>query len=64
MAKRLVDIEEEALEAARAHLRTATIKDTVNEALRQAAGARRASVKKALDFLAAAKPADRNDAWR
>lgn len=37
MAKRLVDIDEKALAAARAELGTRTLKDTVNEALRRVA---------------------------
>ena len=40
MAKHLVDIDEEALGAARAELGTRTIRDTVNEALSRAAGKR------------------------
>lgn len=64
MSKRLVDIDDTALEAAQAELGTATIKATVNEALRLA-GARRAEiVHEALGRLAAAAPFDRVDAWR
>jgi Arc/MetJ family transcription regulator len=36
VAKHLIDLDEEALNAARAELGTATIKDTVNEALQRA----------------------------
>lgn len=64
MAKHLVDIEEEALRAARAELRTSTIKDTVNQALRRAAEHRDAAVVTSLDVLAKAELADRTEAWR
>jgi Arc/MetJ family transcription regulator len=64
MAKRLVDIDEKALAAARAELGTKTLKDTVNEALRRAAPARDRRVAKALDTLAKAKLRDRAAAWR
>lgn len=64
MSKHLVDIDEAALSAARAELGTATIKDTVNEALRVAAAGRDPRVVKALDVLAAADLADRSEAWR
>lgn len=64
MGKHLVDIDERALSAARAELGTATIKDTVNEALRAAASSRDPRVVEALDVLAKAELADRDDAWR
>lgn len=64
MGKHLVDIDEEALSAARAELRTDTIKDTVNEALRGAAVGRNPRVVKALDVLASADLTDRDQAWR
>lgn len=64
MAKHLVDLDEDALGAARAELRTATIKDTVNEALRRASDQRRPRVATALETLAAAELSDRADAWR
>jgi Arc/MetJ family transcription regulator len=64
VAKHLVDIDDEALHAARAELGTATIKDTVNQALRRAGNARPAAVKRALDTLAAAGLDERDDAWR
>ena len=64
MTKHLVDIDDEALAAARAELGTRTIKDTVNEALRRASGRRDARVRRALDVLATAGLADRSDAWR
>jgi Arc/MetJ family transcription regulator len=64
MTKHLVDIDEQALSAARAELGTDTIKDTVNEALRLAAIDRDPRVVKALDLLAGADLADRSGAWR
>lgn len=64
MVKRLVDIDDEALEAARAHLGTATIKDTVNHALRQAAGVRAEAVRRSLDVLARAELEPREHSWR
>jgi Arc/MetJ family transcription regulator len=62
MAKHLVDLDEDALCAARAELGTTTIKDTVNEALYRATNERRERVRKALDVLAAASIGDREDA--
>ncbi|MGI8730180.1 MAG: hypothetical protein ACR2LK_09365 [Solirubrobacteraceae bacterium] len=64
MSKHLVDLDEDALCQARAELDTATIKDTVNEALRSAGKQRRARVAAALDTLAEAELDDRADAWR
>lgn len=64
MAKHLVDLDEEALGAARAELGTRTIKDTVNEALRRATAERRRRVAESLDVLADADLDDRADAWR
>jgi Arc/MetJ family transcription regulator len=64
MAKHLVDIDEEALGAARAELGTNTIRDTVNEALCRAGGKRPAEVKRSLDRLARLDFDDRDDAWR
>jgi Arc/MetJ family transcription regulator len=64
MAKHLVDLDEETLEAARAELGTTTIKDTVNEALRRASYRREHRVAAALDVLASARLDDRADAWR
>ena len=64
MAKRLVDIDEKTLAAARAELRTKTLKDTVNEALRRAAPRRSRRVARALDTLAKAKLRDRSTSWR
>jgi Arc/MetJ family transcription regulator len=59
----LVDLDEETLAAARAELGTATIKDTVNEALRRASSKRDRRVAASLDTLAGAHLDDRADAW-
>jgi Arc/MetJ family transcription regulator len=64
MAKRLVDIDETALRAAQQKLGAATIKETVNRALRLASGEHQLAVKKRLDALASAELAPREDAWR
>ncbi len=64
MAKHLIDLDENALGAARAELGTTTIKDTVNEALRRATPLRERQVAAALDVLADARLDDRSDAWR
>jgi Arc/MetJ family transcription regulator len=64
VTKRLIDVDDDALDAARARLGTRTIKDTVNEALRMAAEERRAQLDQALSVLAAADLDDRVTAWR
>lgn len=64
MSKHLVDIDDGALREARAELKTATIKETVNEALRRAGSGRRRRVKRALDVLAKARLIEREQAWR
>jgi Arc/MetJ family transcription regulator len=64
MSKHLVDIDDGALREAQAELRTSTIKDTVNEALRRAGSQRRRRVKRAFDVLAKAPVLDREQAWR
>lgn len=64
MAKHLIDLDEDALGAARSELGTATIKDTVNEALRRATSGRERQVTSALDVLATAALDDRSEAWR
>lgn len=64
MAKHLVDIDEDALSAARAELGTETIRDTVNLALDRAAGRRGAKVKRSLDLLAQLESEDRAPSWR
>lgn len=64
MTKHLVDIDDEALGAARAELGTETIKETVNEALRRVSIGRRKDVSRAIDVLVRAKLEDRDRAWR
>ncbi len=64
MSKHLVDIDERALQAARAKLGTVTIKDTVNGALRRASGEHATTVKKRLKALSQADLAGREQAWR
>ena len=63
MSKHLVDIDEEALRAAQAELKTQTIRATVNEALRRATAGRDQRVKRALDTLARGRLRDRDEAW-
>ncbi len=64
MTKRLVDIDEEALDAARSQLGTTTIKATVNEALRLVGSDRSEAVRKSMDVLSAMPHSDRDEAWR
>lgn len=64
MAKHLVDIDEQALQEAKAQLGARTIKQTVNEALRLAGGDRAASVSRQLDVLSSAELVPRERAWR
>lgn len=64
MSKHLVDIDEDALMAARTKFGSATIKETVNRALRQAGEDHRRVLKRRLDSLADADLADREQAWR
>ena len=64
MGKHLVDLDEQALSAARAELGTITIKDTVNKALQLATAKRDSRVVEAIDVLAGAELADRSEAWR
>ncbi|MFV0308688.1 MAG: type II toxin-antitoxin system VapB family antitoxin [Desertimonas sp.] len=64
MTKRLIDVDDDALDAARARLGTTTIKDTVNEALRTAARERSAELASALATLSQADLVDRSTAWR
>ena len=64
MSKHLVDIDDGALSDARTELRTLTIKETVNEALRRVGASRRRRVKRALDVLAQASLVEREQAWR
>jgi len=64
VTKRLIDVDDDALDAARARLGTRTIKDTVNEALRSAADQRSTQLASALSVLADADLDDRSAAWR
>lgn len=64
VTKRLIDVDDEVLDAGRAQLGTRTIKDTVNEALRQAAQRRDSELASALSVLADADLDDRSAAWR
>ena len=64
VAKHLIDLDEPALQAARAELGTATIKDTVNAALRLAGCTRQGRIARALDTLANVDLDDRENAWR
>ncbi len=64
MSKHLVDLDDDALDAARAQLGTKTIKETVKEALRQVSRDRSKMVSQAIDVLVHAKLEDRNRAWR
>ncbi|HEY7935287.1 MAG TPA: hypothetical protein VID48_15815 [Solirubrobacteraceae bacterium] len=63
MGKHLVDIDEQALSAARSELGTRTIKETVNRALHEAVKDREEKVKKAFEVLASSDLAPREDAW-
>jgi Arc/MetJ family transcription regulator len=64
VTKHLIDVDDQALSAARAELGTSTIKDTVNEALRRATSERSQRIREALDVLAGADLVDREHAWR
>ena len=68
VTKRLVDIDDADLDAARLALSTSTIKETVARALREAAAsaARRREVERLLDGSSAllAAGGDRDRAWR
>lgn len=64
MTKRLIDVDGDALDAARVRLGTRTNKDTVNEALRLAAKERGTQLGDALDALAEADLHDRDTVWR
>ena len=64
MTKHLVDLDDHALNAARAEMGTTTIKSTVNEALRRASAERTKRIRNSLDVLAEAALNDREDAWR
>ncbi|MCH8128608.1 MAG: hypothetical protein IIC70_01755 [Acidobacteria bacterium] len=63
MSRTVVDIDRRALEAARSELGTATVKDTVNEALRRVATARLNRQLAALDDYPV-EPIDDFLSWR
>ncbi len=63
MSRTVIDIDREALELARLELGTATIKDTVNSALREIAERRRRRFVDALDQYPT-EPIDEFLAWR
>jgi Arc/MetJ family transcription regulator len=64
VSKHLVDLDEDALEAAQLQLGTSTIKDTVNTALRAAVVDRDDRIAGLLNELASIELDDRADAWR
>jgi Arc/MetJ family transcription regulator len=64
VTKRLVEIDDDVLTKAQAELGTATIKDTVNEALRLASAARIDATKDALEAIASIDFIDRDRLWR
>lgn len=63
MSRTVIDIDREALEAARAELGTKTVKDTVNEALRRVAAERERRQLNALEQYPG-EPADDFLMWR
>lgn len=64
MTKRLIDVDDSVLASAQARLGTATIKETVNTALRRVADDRSADLAEALQVLADMPLEDRSVAWR
>ena len=64
MTKRLVDIDDELLERARAELGCDTIKDTVNRALAALSQSRTERIDTTLEVLSGMPAFDRDDAWR
>ena len=64
MAKHLIDLDEDALAAARAALGTATMRDTVNQALRAVADGSTRQLAESLAALASVDHADRAESWR
>ena len=63
MSRTVIDIDRDALEAARSELGTTTVKDTVNEALRRVASDRVKRQLRALDGYPA-EPIDEFLEWR
>ena len=64
MTKRLIDVDDDALDAARVQLGTVTIKDTINRALRAAATQRGVELDHALNTFANVDLDDRSAGWR
>jgi Arc/MetJ family transcription regulator len=64
MTKRLVEIDDDLLAAARAQLGGTSIKETVNEALQRMAGSRRETIAQSLAVLAQGSFGERSSAWR
>jgi Arc/MetJ family transcription regulator len=64
MTKRLVEIDDDLLAAARAQLGGTTIKETVKEALQRVAGSRREAIAQSLEVFAHGSFGDRSSAWR
>jgi Arc/MetJ family transcription regulator len=64
MTKRLVEIDDAVLEAAKAALQCGTITATVNEALRRVADDRAAVVRDALEIYGSFNFCNREEAWR
>ena len=64
MTKRLVEIPDELLVAARAALGTATMKDTINQALINSVSEAEHELEKALRFASTFDTSSRDTAWR
>jgi Arc/MetJ family transcription regulator len=64
MTKRLVEIPDELLIAAQAALGTATMKDTINQALANSVFEAEQELDKALHFASSFDTSSRVDAWR
>lgn len=64
MTKRLVDIDDDVLEAARTELGCRTIKDTVNKALLLVQERSDSRADAAFEFMAGYGAEDRANAWR
>jgi len=64
MTKRLVEIPDELLVAARAALGTATMKDTINQALINSVSEAEHELDKALRFASTFDTSSRDNAWR
>ncbi|MFI0461800.1 MAG: hypothetical protein ACH36C_07100 [Ilumatobacteraceae bacterium] len=64
MTKRLVEIPDELLVAAQAALGTATMKDTINQALINSVSEAEHELDKALRFASTFDTSSRDNAWR